>query len=221
MRKLILFMALVTAIGVRALAEGEKEEGKPTHTVVTVTSPEGKSGVDLKEGTSIWLEGNSTLHRFYFTVTQAQVSSEIDPAEVKSGDLLSLIKGKKIHNFTVTIPVESLKSGEEGMDKNAYQTLKDKDCPNIVFRMDDLALKAFPENPKAYALLAKGKLRIGGQERDVVLDATLLQGANGITIYGNQDILQKDYGISPYSAALVMTTDNKIVVHYSIALGLK
>lgn len=42
-----------------------------------------------------------------------------------------------------------------------------------------------------------------------------------IKIVENQDVHQEDRGISPYSVASAMTTDNKIVVHYMIALGLK
>jgi polyisoprenoid-binding protein YceI len=105
------------------------------------------------------------------------------------------------------------------MDQNAYEKLKAKDFPDIVFTLDHYVVKAFPGSLNTYGLLVFGKLEIAGVEKDIILEPTLVLGRDGIKIYGSQDVSQKDYGISPYSVAVVMTTDDKIVVHYLIALG--
>jgi polyisoprenoid-binding protein YceI len=202
---------------------GDSDKAKPVLVTTPLAGPvdshSNKPALNFKPGTELWLEGNSTLHRFYFTATQVSASSEVDTSDTSAKTLLSQILKKKIHRLVVTVPVEGLKSGEEGMDKNAYGCLKSKDFPDIVFRMEEYEVKAFPGNPDAYAILAKGKMKIAGQEKDIVLDATMINGPDGIVIYGNQDILQKDYGIAPFSMAIVMTVDNKIVVHYAVKLG--
>ena len=177
--------------------------------------------LDSRDGAAIWMEGNSSLHRFYLTATRVSVESEMDSSDSKLKTLLSLILNKKGRQLKVGIPVESLKSGDPNMDINAYEKLKSKDFPDIVFTLGDYAVKAYPGSLTTYALLVSGKLRIAGVERDVVLEPTMVLAKDGVKLYGSQDILQKDYGITPYSVALVMTTDNKIVVHYRIELGLK
>ena len=175
--------------------------------------------VDLRDGATIWIEGNSSLHRYYLTATRISVASEMDTSDSKWNTLSSLILNRKGRKLTVKIPVEGLKSGDPDMDKIAYEKLKSKEFPDIVFTLNDYALKAFPGSLSTYAILASGKMKIAGVEKDIVLEATMVIGPGGIKIYGNKDIDQKDYGISPYSVAVVMTTDNKIVVHYMIALG--
>lgn len=170
-------------------------------------------------GSQIWIEGNSSLHRYYFTAEGVSAQSDL---KTNSGIkvLLDLILHGG-HQLTVTLPVTSLKSGDKGMDQNAYEKLKSKDFPDIVFTLDHYVVKAFPGSLNTYGLLVFGRLKIAGVEKDIILEPTLVFGRDGIKIYGSQDISQKDYGISPYSVAVVMTTDDKIVVHYLIALGSK
>ncbi len=224
----LVLIAMMGITSLSALAVLADEPASTAAKTVPLTTPvsgpqdphSGKPALDFKAGTTLWLEGNSTLHRFYFTATQVSAASEVD-SDAAGSSLVDLILKKKIHNLTVTVPVEGLKSGEDGMDKNAYGCLRAKDFPDIVFRMNNYTVKAFPGEPNTYAILAWGKMKIGGQERDVTLDATLINGPEGAVLYGNQDILQKDYGISPYSMALVMSVDNKIVVHYRVNLGVR
>ncbi len=175
---------------------------------------------DFMAGSQIWIEGNSSLHRYYLTAEKISTTSDMNRVSGTKA-LLALILNRKGHKLVVTLPVEGLKSGDPNMDENAHAKLKTKDFPNIVFTMGDYVVKAYPGSLSTYALLVSGKLRIAGVERDVVLEPTMVLGADGIKLYGTQDISQKDYGISPYSVAVIMTTDNKILVHYMIALGLK
>jgi len=206
MKRWILFTALALVFGIGAAVLAFKLV-KPT--------------LDPRGGSNIWMEGNSSLRRFYLTATRVSVENEMDASDSKFKTLASLILNKKGRKLTVRIPTESLKSGDPNMDLNAYEKLKAKDFPNIVFTLGDYAIKAYPGSHTTYALLVSGKLRIAGVERKVVLEPTMVLGPDGIRIYGSQDIYQKNYGISPYSVAVVMTTDDKIVVHYMIVLGLK
>ncbi len=218
-------LALSLPLSSALRADDAESKAKTVYLTTPVAGPidakSGKPALDFKAGTELWLEGNSTVHRFYFNATQVSATSEVDKSDPKDKSLLSLILDRKIHNLTVTVPIAGLKSGEDGMDKNAANTLKAKDFPDIVFKMNDYVVKPFPGTPGVYAILAQGKMKIAGQERDIVLEATLLNGPEGLVLYGNQDILQKDYGVSPYSMALVMNVDNKIVVHYVIKLGIQ
>jgi hypothetical protein len=211
----ILFLPVVLlALGsVGALAAGpsmEPSKSKP-----------GKPAPDFMAGTKVWIEGNSSLHRYFLTVERVSARSDLSTSASKTKTLLALILNRKGHKLVVTLPVKSLKSGDPNMDLNAYEKLKAKDFPDIVFTLSDYEVKAYPGSRSTYSLLVSGKLRIAGVEKDVVLEPTMVLGRGGIKIYGSQDVYQKDYGISPYSVALVMTSDDKVVVHYMVALGLK
>jgi hypothetical protein len=178
----------------------------------------GKSAKDFMAGSRLWIEGNSSVRRYYLTAGKITAKSDLNGiSETKA--LIDLILNRKGQKLVVTLPVEKLKSGDPNMDQEAYGKLKSKEFPDIVFDLGDYVVKAYPHSLTTYALLVSGKLRIAGVEKDVVLEPTMVIGRNGIRIYGTQDIYQKDYGISPYSVALVMTTDEKVVVHYMIALG--
>jgi hypothetical protein len=179
-----------------------------------------KKNPDFMADSQIWIEGNSSLHRYYLTAGKMSAATDMNRVSGAKA-LLDLILNRKGHKLVVTLPVESLKSGDAGLDGNAYGKLKSKEYPDIVFTMGDYVVKAYPGSLTTYGLLVSGKLRIAGVERDVLLEPTMVFGPGGLRLYGTQDVYQKDYGISPYSVAVVMTTDNKIVVHYMIALGLK
>lgn len=229
MKQLLLFVLSLIAVSFFTPSTSRADDAVAKDQVTLETTPvsgpsqsdSGKPALNFKAGTELWFEGNSTLHRFYFTATQVTATSEVDKSNPKDKTLLSLILNRRIHNLTITIPIDGLKSGEDGMDKNAYNCLKAKDNPDILFKMNDYVVKPFPGSPDTYALLAQGKIKIAGQEKDIVLNATLVNGPDGLVLYGNQDIFQKDFGISPYSVALVMNVDNKIVVHYVIKLGVQ
>lgn len=182
---------------------------------------QGKAVRDFLSGSQVWIEGNSSLHRYYFTVEDISAKSDLNTSDSKLETLISLILNRKDHKLTVTIPVKNMKSDNAEMDKNAYGKLEAVKYPDIVFALGDYVVKPFPGSLTTYGLLVSGKLTIAGVQRDVLLEPTMVIGKDGIRIYGTQDIYQKDYGISPYSVAVVMTTDNKIVVHYMIVLGLK
>jgi hypothetical protein len=203
-KKRVLFAAIILALGLGAVVLAVKLAG-PT--------------VDLRDGATIWAEGNSSLRRYYLTATRISVASEMDTSDSKWNTLSSLILNRKGRKLTVKIPVDGLKSGDQGMDQIAYEKLKFKEFPDIVFTLNDYVVKAYPGSLTTYAILASGKIKIAGVEKDIDLEATMVVGLGGIKVYGNQDVYQKDYGISPYSVAVIMTTDNKIVVHYMIALG--
>jgi hypothetical protein len=181
----------------------------------------GKVSADFLAGSQVWIEGNSSLHRYYLDEKGISAVTDLESSGSMTKALLSMILGHKGHKLVVTLPVRDLKSGNTDMDQIAHEKLREKQFPNIVFTLGNYVVKAFPGSLTTYALLVSGKLSIAGVEKDVILEPTLVLGEKGIRIYGSQDVYQKDYGISPYSVAVVMTTDNKIVVHYMIALGLK
>ncbi len=212
-KRKILVLAAALAVGGlvwSAVALNRDSNGQP-----------GQIPPDFLRGSQVWVEGNSSLHRYYLNVEGISAQTDLESSGSLAKALLSMVLGHKGHKLVVTLPVRELKSGNRGMDQIAHEKLREGRFPNVVFTLGDYVIKAFPGSLTTYALLVSGKLSIAGVEKDVVLEPTMVLGRDGIRIYGSQDVFQKDYGISPYSVAVVMTTDNKIVVHYMIVLGLR
>jgi hypothetical protein len=178
--------------------------------------PDGNSLIQAQ----VWIEGNSSLQRYYLTAEGVSVQSDFNTGSTPK-TLLALILNRQGRRLVVTLPVKSLKSGDHNMDLNAYGKLKSENFPNIVFTLDNYAMKAYPGSLDTFALMVYGRLRIAGIEKAVVLEPTLVLGPGGVNLYGSQDVSQKAYGISPYSAALIVTTDDKVVVHYRVTLEMK
>jgi len=202
----VLWLAAILALGAGEPGCSSKEPVKPAP--------------DSLIQAQVWLEGNSSLQRYYLTAEGISVQSDLNTGSTLK-TLLAVILNRQGHRLVVTLPVKSLKSGDRNMDLNAYEKLKSKDFPDIVFTLGNYEIKAYPGSLNTFALMVYGRLRIGGVEKAVVLEPTMVLGTAGIQIYGSQDVSQKDYGISPYSAAVIMTTDDKVVVHYRISLERK
>jgi hypothetical protein len=175
---------------------------------------------DFMAGSQLWIEGNSSLKRYSLTLDNFSAKSDLNTSDSSMETLLALILNRQSHKLIVTLPVKGLKSGDSRMDSIAYGKLKAEEFPDIVFKLENYVVKPFPGSLFNYALLVTGTLTIAGVEREVVLDPIMVLGKDGINLYGSQDVFQKDFGITPYSLAVVVTTDNKIVVHYLIHLAL-
>jgi hypothetical protein len=207
MKRRSLFLTVVLTVAVLG------EQGCSSKAVV-------KPAPDSMIRAQVWLEGNSSLQRYYLTAEGLSVQSDLNTGSTLK-TLMAVILNRQGRRLVVTLPAKSLKSGDRNMDQNAYAKLKAGDFPDIVFTLGNYVIKAYPESLNTFALMVYGRLKIAGVEKAVVLEPTMTLGIDGIRIYGSQDVSQKDYGISPYSAAFIVTTDDKVVVHYMISVRTK
>ncbi len=126
-----------------------------------------------------------------------------------------VLKAGALQAFEIAIPALSLKSGDEGLDKNMYKALKTQANADITFRVNTL------EPGAAGALKAAGTLKIAGVEKPVTLNVTTERQGAALVVKGSLPILMTDYGITPPKAMLgMLKTDPKIVVSFTTALSL-
>lgn len=150
----------------------------------------------------IWLEGDSTLHRFSSTSTAMT-------AEMEGSSL------REVKKFTVRIPVASLKSGEGKLDKNLYEALGAKENPEIVFQMKTYEMKLSTEVPGGSAISARGDLIIAGKSRVVTLQGLAKSDPAGTRVDGSFNLLMTDFGVQPPALMLgALKTKNQITVRY-------
>lgn len=165
----------------------------------------------------LWLTGDSTLHTFASSATAVEVSGSVEPAPAGLSE--AAVEKGAVKALDVVIPVEKLKSGEKGLDRNMYRALKSDANKEIKFHLEGYEVAA---SSAPITLKAKGKLSIAGKENPVELHAAVRFGAGELVVSGTQDILMTDYGVTPPKLMFgAIKVKNKIVVHYDLHLRLK
>jgi polyisoprenoid-binding protein YceI len=160
------------------------------------------------------IAGTSNVHAFSAATTDVRVT-RVQLTEPCTG-WDEVLKAGALKAFDVSIPVVSLKSGDDGMDKNMYKALKAPQNADITFSVSQLEPKG-----TANAFKATGTLRIAGVEREVALDVTTELRDGKLVVKGALPILMTDYGIAPPKAMLgMLKTDPKVTVSFVATLSL-
>jgi polyisoprenoid-binding protein YceI len=160
------------------------------------------------------IAGTSNVHAFTAVTTEVRVTN-VQIAEGSAG-WDDVLKAGALKAFEIAIPAASLKSGDDGMDKNMYKALLVPKNPDITFRVKQLE----PRGTAAGAFRATGTLRIAGVEREIALDLATEQKDGKLTVKGALPILMTDYGIAPPKAMLgMLKTDPKVTVSFVTTLS--
>ena len=214
----IILMALVagTAVAARADGSGNQLMQNQTHwyekaalKVAPALDAASKKGtvLGLQSGSYLYLEGDSTLHKYQMNANTLKGSAEIGLADPQQ----ALEKGK-VGAMTLVVPVADLKSRESGLDDNAHKALLSKDYPEIKFTLTKSSLKD-------KVLTAQGKLSIAGAESAITLKPIVTFKDGIVELKGDQPLKMSDYKVTPPSISLLVTaikcTDD-ITIHYDV-----
>jgi polyisoprenoid-binding protein YceI len=139
-----------------------------------------------EQGLTLKVTGTSTLHDWEMTSGKAK------------GEAKATVEGQKVTFQTLdfSMVANTLKSGKNGMDDNAYKALKTKQHPNITFKITSAEQKG------AKDLVVNGQLTIAGVTRNVSLTGTYKITANQITFEGKTNFKLTDFKIDPPTALL-------------------
>ena len=187
---------------------------RPATTVGPVEGVEAKSGtvLALKAGSSLYLEGNSTLHKYQMH------ANVLNGSAVVKGDLAKALQAGTVGSMAFTVPVNDFKSRESGLDDNAYKALKAKDNPEIKFTLDKETLAAGAKEG-TYVMKAEGKLTIAGMAVPVTLSADTTLKDGQVELKGVQKLKMSDYQVKPPSISLLVTSitcTDEIEIHYDV-----
>jgi polyisoprenoid-binding protein YceI len=176
------------------------------------------SSLTLAPGSKLWLEGDSTLHKFSSSATKVEAAAELDGTfAAGSPDARAAVAGGALKSLRVAVPVAGLKSGESGLDKNLGKALKQDAAPVIRFTLVDY--KAEEAKDGSLLVKAHGRLAIAGVEKDAVVEATCRFGPDGVEVTGAKDVLMSDFGVKPPVLMLgTIKTADKVVVRFAMKL---
>ena len=153
---------------------------------------------------SIVVTGTSTLHDW-------EADAEKLTANGTMNTSASAIEG--VTSFTVSVPVESLESGKNGMNKNMYEALKSDDHPNITFKLKNV--KSVTGNQITVA----GDLSIAGTTKPVELNANYSLSGGTVKLTGSKEIDMTTWNIDPPTAMFgTIKTGEVINIKYNLVL---
>lgn len=171
--------------------------------LVLATTLRAQVPYQVADNSTMVIRGTSTLHDWESEVTQLQGEAKVTTQE----------QPPVIQDFTLTIPVKSIKSGKKAMDKNTFEALREEEHPNVQLRLRDIRPTG------ADQLRATGDLTVAGQTQPVTVQASYTADANQITVQGSHTMKMTDFGIDPPTALLgTIKTGDKITVDYTLHL---
>ena len=178
--------------------------------------------VALGPGSTLWLEGTSTMHAFESRSSEVALGLERDRATAdpaSAAEILRLIRSAAVRGVTVRVPVATLRSEKSGLDKNLRKTMKADQYPDVSFRLDRYELAAGAANADTITIEASGSLVIAGVERPIRLEARAYPGEAGIWLEGSEGLRMSEYGIKPPTMMLgTVKVADRIEVHYRMLL---
>ncbi|MDX6771189.1 MAG: YceI family protein [Elusimicrobiota bacterium] len=170
--------------------------------------PAAASEVTLSPSSRLWLEGDSTLHPYSSTATAFTADFSFEAA----GPLAAAVAAKSPAKLTVRVPVASLKSAHDGLDKNLRKTLKASEHPDIVFTMKSYAVSGA-------SVTATGDLTVAGKSREVVLEARYEARDGKLFVEGAEPVLMTAHGIKPPTMFMgAVKTADLVTVQYRLVL---
>jgi hypothetical protein len=168
----------------------------------------------------VWLEGDSTLHRFRAEARAFAATVRVRQAEGDTASALTCLKEGRVQGFTLVVPVRELASGNPDLDSNLRKAMKSATHPLIVLKAVDCRAVATAEADR-YTAKLRGTLRIAGVERPVEIDAETREDGNGMNVRGSKALLMSDFGITPPVLFLgMLRTDDRVVVHFDVTLDM-
>jgi len=175
-----------------------------------LTSSYAQASLSLAPGSRLWIEGDSTLHRWSSTSTALGFQ-----ADSPEGNIGTIVQDGLVAGVKVSIPVSSLQSGEKGLDKNMRKALKADANPDIVFSM--IRYKVDLPGSK---LLASGTLTIAGEKKEISIEAPFRLQDGRLVIDGQYPLLMTDYGVKPPTLMLgAIKVDNRVAVKFHLELA--
>lgn len=175
----------------------------------------------MRQGSTLWLEGRSTLHGFKSTAATLVVEAPLAaPVDATGADLVPALM-KSLSGLKVTVPVAGLRSGKDGLDKNMRKALRAGEHPEITFHLEPGTATATAAGDRV-RVRTKGTLTVAGQARPVELDVEAAATPEGVVVTGAEPLLMTDFGIKPPTFMLgAMKTDDKVTVHFRLVLALE
>lgn len=162
------------------------------------------------------IDGTSNIRDWDAEVTEMEATLVMQDEDEVS---LETLTPESFKSLEITIPVESIESGSRGLTNNIHKYLKEKDYPNITFRLDSIS-DIVRENETAL-ITAEGVITAAGKENPATMTVTASMNPDGsITFSGEQELLMTSFDIDPPTAIMgTVRARDEFVVIYNVTFN--
>jgi polyisoprenoid-binding protein YceI len=177
----------------------------------------GDAALVLAPGSRLWLEGDSTLHKYKAEASGLRLVTTVAP-EATAKSLADVATAGQLQALQLTVPAKKLTSGDGGLDKNMWKALNADAHPDIVFKLD--SYKAQPgADGQSLDVRVLGRLTVAGTEKPVEVGVRAFRSGNGLRLIGNKELLMSDFSVTaPVLMGGMIKTDNKVVIRFDLKL---
>ena len=172
----------------------------------------------IQPESKLWFDGKSTFHDYSCKTSRIDGAIKVDSARAKN---VTKDGTTFFDTVEITIPVKSIQSGSDKLDKNMYESLKADANPEITYTLSESSVIPDSSNRNDnFMIKTKGKLKVAGKENLIEMNLRVTKNQNGsIGLTGRKEILMTDFYIEPPTFMLFVKTDNRVVVHFDILLN--
>jgi polyisoprenoid-binding protein YceI len=153
------------------------------------------------------LSGTSTLHNWTMNAQNFSGEAQFGLKERQISSLKAL---------TFSLAVADLKSGESGLDKNAYKALKSDDYKSISYKLTSATV--LPGKGNKFEIKTEGSLTIAGVTKTVIIYVySVVNADETITCTGSEKLNMTDYQVKPPKFMLgAMKTGDAITLDFTL-----
>ncbi len=165
--------------------------------------------IDDAKDNDIKLSGTSTFHNW-------AMNAQTFTSEVRFGfNPGNSSQITAVKSLVFSLETKALKSGENGLDKNAYKALKTDQYNTISYKLT--TAKVVSKAGNKYLVKTQGYLTIAGVAKLVKIDVYCVVNSDGsITCTGSDKLNMSDYNVKPPSFMFgAMKTGNAIVLDFT------
>ena len=180
-----------------------------------------KNGIEYRTlpGSKLWIEGTSTIIDF------TCITNSIDGyALIKNDNLTREENGnqKFESKVIVSIVVKSLDCGNEMMNEDMYEAMKDKKNPFILYELLNSKIVSEEEISGWSEIQTTGYLTIAGYKRIVNILLKVRKLPDGkYNLVGIKELSMHDFNIEPPSAFFgLIEADDKLVIKFNLIAGI-
>lgn len=178
---------------------------------LSMTQVHAQAKYNAKNTVHLSVAGTSTMHDWEMKANGADCTAALQLDA--DGNL------KDITSMSFSVPAKSLKSGKDGMDKNAYKALKADKNVNIsaTLKSADVSMK----DAKNYTAKTVISLTIAGKTLDTPLEVVVKKiNDTSFSVKGEKKISMKEFDMQPPSFMLgAVKTGNDVVVSFDLVLN--
>ena len=179
--------------------------------------------LEIAPGSTLSLEGDSTLHRYSAKAEDFSATFKL-AAAVRSGQqtVESLFRGHEIVSAELVIPVAKLSSGEAGLDADLRKSLHAERSKYIVLRIKSYEVESAAAEGGSFKLALHTALSIAGVKRDVEILASVADTPGGVRLTGYKDLLMSDYKVVPPAFLLgAIKTQDLVTIKFDLTIRQK